>query len=79
MKWVRHVARIGEIRNEYNILVRKPESNRQLGRPRRRWEDNIRIDIREIRWKIMDWIYLAQDGDQCRPLVNTVMNLRVPF
>jgi hypothetical protein len=67
-----------EKRNAYRILVGKPEGKRPLGRPRRRWEDNIRIDLREIGWGGMDWIDLAQDRDQWRALVNTVMNLRVP-
>jgi hypothetical protein len=56
----------------------KPEGQRPLGRPRRRWVDNIKIDLREIRWDGMDWIDLVQDRDQWRALVNTVMNLRVP-
>jgi hypothetical protein len=59
-------------------VVGKPEGKRPLGRPRRRWEDNIRMDLREIVWGGMDWIDLAQDRDQWRALVNTVMNLRVP-
>jgi hypothetical protein len=58
--------------------VRKPEGKRPLGRPRRRWVNNIKIDLREIGSDGMDWIYLAQDSDQWRALVNTVMNLRVP-
>jgi hypothetical protein len=57
--------------------VGKPEGKRPLGRPRRRWEDNIRIDLREIGWGGMNWIDLAQDRDQWRALVNTIMNLRV--
>jgi hypothetical protein len=69
---------MGEKRNAYRILVGKPEGERPLGRPRRRWEDNIRMDLREIGWGDMDWIDLAQDRDQWRTLVNTVMNLRVP-
>jgi hypothetical protein len=64
-----------EKRNAYRILVGKPERKRPLGRPRRRWEDNIRMDLGEIGWGGMDWICLAQDRDQCRALVNTVMNL----
>jgi hypothetical protein len=64
----------GEKRNEYRILEGKPEGKR---RPRHRWVDNIRIDLREIGWNGMDWIQLAQDSDQWRALVNTVMNLRV--
>jgi hypothetical protein len=63
-------------RNAYRILVRKPEGKRSLGRRRHRWVDNIKIDLREIGWDGMDWIDLAQDGDQWRALMNTVMNLR---
>jgi hypothetical protein len=77
MRWAGHVARIGEKRNAYRILVGKPEGKRQLGRPRRRWVNNVKMDLREIGWGGMDWIDLAQDRDQCRALVNTVMNLRV--
>jgi hypothetical protein len=65
--------------NAYRILVGKPEGKRPLGRPRRRWVDNIKINLREIGWDGMDWIELAQDRDQWRDLVNTVMNLRVPY
>jgi hypothetical protein len=64
--------------NSYRILVGKPEEKRPLGRPRRRWMDNIKIDLREIVWDDVDWIDLAQDRDQWRALVNTVMNLRLP-
>jgi hypothetical protein len=64
-------------RNACRILVEKPERKRPLGRPRRKWEDNIKMNLREI-WGGMDWIDLAQDMDQLMPLVNTVMNLRVP-
>jgi hypothetical protein len=77
MKWAGHVARMGK-RSAYRILVGKPEGKRPLGRPRRRWEDNIRMDLREIGWGGLEWINLAQDRDQWRALVNTVMNLRVP-
>jgi hypothetical protein len=69
---------MGEERNAYRILMRKPERKRPLGRPRRRWVDNIKIYLREIGWDGVDWIDLAQDRDQWRAVVNTVMNLRVP-
>jgi hypothetical protein len=65
---------MGEKRNAYSILVGKPEGKRPLGRPRRRWEDNIKMDVREIGWGGMDWIELSHDRDQWRALVNTVMN-----
>jgi hypothetical protein len=78
MRWSMNVARMGQKRNVYRILVGKPEGKRPLGRPRRRWVDNIRMDLGEIGWDGMDWIELAQDRDQCRALVNTVKNLRVP-
>jgi hypothetical protein len=69
---------MGETRNVYKILLGKSEGKRPLGRPRRRLMDNIKIDLRVIGWDGMDWIDLAQDRDQWRALVNTVMNLRVP-
>jgi hypothetical protein len=69
---------MGEKRNAYRILVGKPEGKIPLGRPRRRWMDNIKIDLREIGRNGMDWIHVAQDRDQWRALVNTVMSLRVP-
>jgi hypothetical protein len=69
---------MGQKRNSYRILVGKPEEKRQLGRPRRRWEDNIKMDLTETGWDGMDWIDLAQDMDQWRAVVNTAMNLRVP-
>jgi hypothetical protein len=68
---------MGAKRNAYRILVGKPERKRPLGRPRRRCVDNIKMDLREIGWDGMDWIYLAQDRDQWKDVVNTVMNLRV--
>jgi hypothetical protein len=64
--------------NAYRILVGKPEGKRPLQRPKRRWVDNIKMDLREIGWDTMDWIDLAQDRDQWRALLNTKMNLRVP-
>jgi hypothetical protein len=67
-----------EITNAYNILVAKPEGKRPLRRPRRRWENNIRMVVRVIVWNGVDWIHLAQDTDQWQDLVNTVMNLCVP-
>jgi hypothetical protein len=69
---------MGEKRNAYRILVGKPGGKGPLGRPRRRWVDSINMDLREIGWDGVDWIHLAQDRDQSRALVNTVMNLRVP-
>jgi hypothetical protein len=68
---------MGEERNMYRVLIEKPKGKRPLGRPRRRWEDGIRMDLREIGWESVDWIQLAQDRDRWRVLVNTVMNLRV--
>jgi hypothetical protein len=69
---------MGERTNSYMILMRKPERRRPLGRPRRRWVGNIKMDLIGREWDGMDWINLAQDRDQWRALVNTVMNLRVP-
>jgi hypothetical protein len=71
------VARMGEERNMYRVLMGKPGGKRPLGRPRRRWEDGIRLDLREIGWGSADWIHLAHDRDRWRALANTVMNLRV--
>jgi hypothetical protein len=78
MRWAGHVARMGETRHEYRILVGKPEGKRPLGRPRCRWVGNFKLELRDIGWDGTDWIDLAQDRDQWRALVNTVMNLRVP-
>jgi len=78
MKWVGHVARMGERRGVYRVLVGKPEGKRPVGRPRRRWEDNIKMDLQEVGCVGMDWIELAQDMDRWRAVVSTVMNLRVP-
>jgi hypothetical protein len=76
-KWLGHVARSKELRNAYKILVGKPAGKRPLGRRRRRWEDNIRIDLREIRWEVVVWMHLAQDRDQWWVVLNPVMNFRV--
>jgi hypothetical protein len=79
LRWAGHVARIGERRGAYMALVGKLEGRRQFGRPSRRWEDNIKMGIREVGWGSMDWISLAQDSNRWRALVNTVMNLRIPL
>jgi hypothetical protein len=78
IRWAEHVARMGETRNAYRLLVRKPEGKRPLRRPIRRWVDNIKIDLLEIGWSGVDWICLAQDRNKWRALVNAVMNLLVP-
>jgi hypothetical protein len=78
MRWAGHVVRMGEVRGAYSILVGRPEGRRPLGRPRRRWEDNIKMDLWEIGFWDVDWIHWAQDRDRWRALVDTVMNLRVP-
>jgi hypothetical protein len=78
MRWAGHAAQIGAKRNTYRILVGEPEGKRPLRRPKRRWVDKIKMDLGEIGWGGVDWIDMAQDGDQWRALVNTVMNLRVP-
>jgi hypothetical protein len=78
MRWAGHVARMGEKRNVCRLLVRKPEGKRPLGRPRRRWMDNINMDLLEIGVSVVDWIGLAQDRYRWRALVNSVMNLLVP-
>jgi hypothetical protein len=78
MRWTEHVARVGEIRNAYNIMVRKPEGKRPLGRPRRRGDNTIGMDLREICCEVVDWIHLAQDMDRWWAVVTIVMNLRVP-
>jgi hypothetical protein len=71
------VARMGEERNVYKVWVRKPEGNRPLGRPRRRWENGIRMDLREIGWGSVEWMQLSQGRNRWRALVNAVMNLLV--
>jgi hypothetical protein len=78
MRWAGHVADMGEESEVYEVLVEKTERNKPLGRPRRRWEDGITMDVREIGWGgFVEWIQLAQDRDRWRAVVNAVMNLRV--
>jgi len=76
IRWAVHVARMG--RGEYRVLMGKREGKRPLGRPRRRWEDNIKMDLQEVGCRGMDWMDLAQDTDRWRALVSVVMNLQVP-
>jgi len=78
MRWARQVARMGDRRGVFRVLVGKPEGKRPLGRPRPGWEDNIKVDLSGSRMGGMDCIELAQDRDRWRTLVNAVMNLRVP-
>jgi hypothetical protein len=78
IRWAGHVARMGEGRGVYRVSVGRPEGKRPLGRPRRRWENNIKLDLREIGIDGANWIQLAQDRFQWRACVNMVMNLRVP-
>ena len=78
MRWVGHVARMGEERGVHRVLVGKPEGKRPLGRPRRRWEYTIKMDLQEMAGGCGDWVELAQDRGRWRALVSTVMNLRVP-
>jgi hypothetical protein len=77
MRWTGHAARVGEGRGAYRVLVGRTEGRRPLGRSRRKWEDNIKMDLQEMGWD-MEWIELAQDRDTWLALVNAVMNLRVP-
>ena len=78
MKWAWHVARMVERRGVHRVLVGKPEGKRPLGRPRRRWEDNIKMDLQEVGGGCGDWMELARDRHSWRALVNTVRNFRVP-
>jgi hypothetical protein len=78
MRWAGYGGRIGKKRNAYRISLGKPQGKRPLGRPRHRWLDNIKMDLREIGWGGTDWIDLAEDRDQWGALVNTVMYLQVP-
>ena len=78
MRWAGHIARTGERRAVYRVLVGKPEGKRSLGRARHRWENNIKMDLQEVGCGGTDWIELAQNRDRWRALVNAVLNLRVP-
>ena len=78
MRWAGHVAHMEEGRGVHKVLVGKPEGKRPLGRPRRRWEDNIKMDLQEVGRGCGDWMELAKDRDRWRALVSTVMNFRVP-
>ncbi|KAJ4437645.1 hypothetical protein ANN_17790 [Periplaneta americana] len=78
LRWAGHVARMGESRNAYSVLVGRPKGKRPLRRPRRRWEDNIKTDLSDVRYDDREWINLAQDKDQWRAYVRAAMNLRVP-
>jgi hypothetical protein len=78
MRWAAHAARMGEKRNAYRLFVGKPGRKRPLRRSRRRWVDNIRMDLGEVGWGDVDWIGVAQDRNRWRALVNSVLNLRGP-
>jgi hypothetical protein len=78
MVWAGIISLTGEITNAYKISVGKPEGKRPLRRRSHRWEDNIRMDLREIEWEVVDWIHLVQDGDQLSGIADTVKNIRVP-
>jgi len=77
MRWAGHVAHMGERRGMYRVLVGKSDGKRPLGRPRHRWEDNIKMDLKEVGFGGMDWTELPQDRDSWKALMNAVMNLRV--
>jgi hypothetical protein len=77
MRWAGYVARMGEKKNANGLLVEKPEGKRPIGRPRRKWVDNIMMDLGKVGWSDVDWVGLAQDRDRWRALVNSVLNLRV--
>jgi len=78
MRWARHVARTGDRRGVHRVLVDRPHGKRQVGRPRRRWEDTIKKDLQEVGWRGMDWIDLAQNRDTWQKLRNAVKSLQVP-
>jgi len=77
MRWAEHVTRIGSNRNAYRVLVEKTQRNKPLGRPRRRWEENIEVNLKEKAWERVDWIHVAQDRDTLRAFVSTILNLHV--
>ena len=79
LRWAGHVARMEEGRSAFKMLTGKPTGKRPLGRPRRRWEDNIRVDLEEIGINVGNWVDSAQDRDYWRALVNSALNLRVPY
>jgi len=78
MRWAGQVARVEERKSVYRVLMGKPEGKRPFGRPRSRWEDNIKMDLQEVGWGTVAWIEVAKDMDRWRAHVNAVMNLRVP-
>jgi hypothetical protein len=78
MRWDGHVARMGERRDAYRVLVERPVRKKLLGRLKLRWEDDIKMDVQKVAWECIEWINLAQGRDRCRAFVNTVMKLRVP-
>jgi hypothetical protein len=78
IRQVKHVSFMGDGEGAYRVFVKRPEGKKPLGRPRHRWEENIKMNLMEVGWGGMDWIALAEDRDGCQELVNAVMNLRVP-
>jgi hypothetical protein len=78
MRWTGHVAKMGQKRNAYRLLLGRPEGKRPLRRPRCRWVDNIRMDLGEVGWGDVNWIGLTKDRNRWRALMNSVLNLRVP-
>jgi hypothetical protein len=78
MRWVGNIARMREMKNSYNILIRNPQGKRSLGRCRRRRKENIKMDLKKIWWEVVDWIHPTQDENQWRAVVNTGMNISIP-